>query len=134
MRVFTQKSDTFGAMASALCLVHCIATPFIFIAQTCSLACCSAAPTWWRYIDYFFVIVSFFAIYQSIKTTTSTIIKPALWISWLALVGVLVNESMLWFNLGNMAKYIPALALITLHLYNLKYCQCQKDTCCASQS
>jgi len=30
---FTKESDLFGAATSTLCMIHCIATPFIFLAQ-----------------------------------------------------------------------------------------------------
>ncbi|MFK7796305.1 MAG: MerC domain-containing protein [Aureispira sp.] len=52
--ILTQKSDFFGAAASTLCLIHCLITPFIFVAQTCSRTCCSDAPIWWRMIDVVF--------------------------------------------------------------------------------
>jgi hypothetical protein len=31
-----KSQDTIGAAASFLCMIHCVATPFIFIAQACS--------------------------------------------------------------------------------------------------
>ena len=129
--ILTQKSDSLGALASALCLVHCLATPLIFVAQSCSLTCCSASPTWWQFIDYFFVVISFLAIFRSVKTTTSTWIKPALWISWSLLVLCIVNEKMNWFYLNDNLVYVPALLLVGLHLYNKKYCQCDGATCCS---
>jgi len=33
--------DLFGALVSSLCLIHCAATPFLFIAKVCSATCCS---------------------------------------------------------------------------------------------
>ena len=35
-----------------------------------------------------------------------------------------------WFFLNNKVIYFPALALITLHIYNSKYCQYNKNKCC----
>jgi hypothetical protein len=75
-----KKSDVLGVLASGLCLIHCIATPFIFVAQTCSASCCSVAPTWWSTIDYVFLGISFFAIYWSVQNTSKNWIKYALWI------------------------------------------------------
>ena len=49
---FSIKADTVGAAASFLCMIHCVATPFLFVAQACASTCCSAAPTWWRAIDF----------------------------------------------------------------------------------
>ena len=129
--IFTnKKSDKIGALASILCLIHCIITPFIFIVQSSSVACCSSTtPTWWSYIDYIFLIVSFFAIYYAAKTSTSKWMKPSLWISWLLLVLIIINEKAQWISLNKHLIYIPAIALIVLHLYNNKYYQRKTDKC-----
>ncbi len=129
MILIKQKPDTFGAFASLLCLIHCIATPFLFIAQTCSATCCHDAPLWWQFIDYLFLIISFFAIYQTTKKTSSSWIKPALWLSWFVLLIIILNEKLEWMSLNYWLVYIPAFALIVLHLYNRKYCQCDTDDC-----
>ena len=62
------NSDLIGVLASTLCTIHCLVTPFIFLASTCARDCCNGAPTWWLWIDYGFLIISFFAVYQSTKT------------------------------------------------------------------
>jgi hypothetical protein len=128
-----QKSDSIGAIASTLCLMHCIATPFIFIAQTCSMVCCDKAPIWWSFIDYFFLVISFFAVYRSTQTTSSYWIKPFLWLSWSVFFIIIVNEKTAWFPLSEQAVYFPALTLIVLHLYNKKYCQCNTTKCCTNE-
>ncbi|MDO6759511.1 MerC domain-containing protein [Tamlana sp. 2_MG-2023] len=134
MIVLKQKSDSIGAIASALCLIHCVATPVIFIAQSCAVACSHEnTPTWWGLIDYFFLIISFFAVYRSTQTTSKNWMKTALWLSLLALFMVILNEKMAWFHLVEQIIYLPAIALITLHLYNRKYCQCQSDKCCVNE-
>ncbi len=127
-----KKSDTLGAFASGLCLIHCIATPFIFIAQTCSASCCSGAPTWWSMMDYLFLGISFFAIYWSVQNTSKNWIKYALWTSWSVLLFVILNEKIELIHLAEQAIYTPALALVGFHLYNRKYCQCAEDGCCAT--
>lgn len=126
------KSDLFGAVASGLCLIHCIATPFLFVAQTCSASCCNDAPLWWSLIDYFFLVVSFFAVKASVKNTSKDWMKYALWISWGLLFLVISSEKLALFALPTGAIYIPAFALVGLHLYNKRYCQCKKEECCAS--
>ena len=60
---FTAKNinfsyDNLGIIASTLCMIHCIGTPFLFIAKACSTTCCADAPLWWKAIDYAFLIVS----------------------------------------------------------------------------
>ena len=127
MKLTLYKPDTLGAFSSGLCLIHCLATPFLFIAHTCSVTCCEAAPIWWKWIDYFFLIISFFAVYRSTQTTSKSSIKPALWISWILLLIAIVNEGFHFFHFPESIKYIAGFSLIGFHLYNLKYCQCKTD-------
>ncbi|WP_084817543.1 MerC domain-containing protein [Formosa agariphila] len=129
--IFTiQKADRLGAVSSILCLIHCIATPFIFMAQTSLLTCCSSTPGWWKLTDYIFLAISFLAVYCSTHTTANTWIKPALWISWSLLFFIIINEKATWVSLQENVIFIPTLSLILLHLYNRKYCKCDTDTCC----
>lgn len=124
------KSDTFGAVAGTLCMVHCIATPFLFIAQTCTVSSIEAIPVWWQWIDYFFLFISCIAVYQSSRTTSRNWMKRVLWLCWLMLSVVILNEKMEWFFLPEGVIYVPALALIVCHLYNRKFCQCRENHCC----
>ena len=127
------KSDTIGACASGLCLIHCLATPFLFLATvttTCSQSCCSTAPVWYQWFDYFFLFISFFAVYYSTKTTTSSWVKYGLWISWIAFLLVLLNANYQWIYLSQNFKFLPSFSLIGLHLYNLRFCQCAANECC----
>ena len=94
MIVLKQKSDLLGTFVSSLCLVHCVATPFIFVAQTGIAACCKVTPTWWSSIDFIFLGISFLAIYWSTKSTSIKWIKPALWLSWGLLSSIIVNENL----------------------------------------
>lgn len=128
-----EKPDSIGAMASTLCLIHCVTTPIIFIAQSCSVSSCSNVPAWWGSIDYVFLIISFFAVYRTTKTTALNWIKPAFWLSFSLLVAVIGNEKLGLFHLNENVIYVPAMALIALHLYNKKYCQCQQDKCCTNE-
>lgn len=133
MILIKPKPDNIGAIASTLCLIHCVATPIIFIAQSCTMSCCSGAPTWWGVIDYFFLVISFFAIYHTTQTTSENWIKPLFWLSYIALFIVIVNEKYAWFYLNDKVIYVPAMALIGLHLFNKKYCQCNKGKCCSDE-
>lgn len=134
MKLALHKSDVVGVLASALCLLHCLATPFIFIAQACSVSCCDSAPAWWKWLDYFFLVISFFAVYRSTQTTSSNLMKPVLWISWGALFVMIINENLKLLPLPKSVTYIVAIALAVLHLYNLNYCQCKTDKCCTNHA
>ncbi len=132
--LYKNNSDTIGALASSLCLIHCIATPFIFIAQSCSATCCDSSPLWWQSIDYIFIGVSFFAVYWSAKHSSKSWLKNALWLSWALLSATILNEKFELIHLPESIIYIPAFALVGLHIYNKKYCHCKDNTCCSSIS
>ena len=120
------KSDTIGAFASGLCMVHCISTPFLFIASACSASCCNNTPSWWQWMDYLFLFISFFAIYQAVKSTTKGWVSQGLWISWAVLFFLIINLKVELIFLSGNIKFIPAFTLVVLHIYNLRYCQCDK--------
>ncbi len=132
MKLGIWKPDNIGAIASSLCMLHCVATPFIFIAHTCASSGCKLTPLWWQLIDYCFLSISFLAIYQSTKTTTNNLIKKLLWVNWFVLCFVVVNDKIEILQISETFRYITAISLSALHLYNLKYCQCKKNNCCAN--
>ncbi|MFT5822883.1 MAG: hypothetical protein ACI8ZM_004140 [Crocinitomix sp.] len=123
------KPDLIGAMASFLCLIHCMITPFIFVISACSKTCCSATPSWWKLIDYLFLIISFIAIYTATKRTDNKWILIGLWSSWTALLFLILNESYEWVSVNHTFVYLPAFALIIFHLYNKKSNQCNHLSC-----
>ena len=124
------KVDGVGALISGLCMLHCLATPFFFIASACASAGCNLAPAWWQALDYFFLVISFFAVFQATKGSTNSWISSGLWISWLALSFFIINMKFVWIDVHANIKFIPAFFLIGLHLYNMKYCQCDTNECC----
>ena len=132
IKLAINNSDSIGALASALCLIHCLATPFIFVVQSCAATCCASAPAWWICFDYFFLTISFFAIFKSTKTTQSNFIKYSLWSLWFLLFCLIANESTQVLLINKNVLYLVAILLSSLHIYNLKYCQCDDNTCCTN--
>ena len=115
----THKSDLIGASASFLCLIHCLATPFVFLVKSSSAVCCSETPTWWQSIDYIFLVVAFFAVVHVTNNHRSKEwMKFSLVISWLGLLLVTLNSTYFLFHITNEIAYIPAISLVCLHLYN----------------
>jgi len=123
------SSDLVGATASTLCTIHCMASPFLFFASTCTKSCCESAPLWWMWIDYAFLFISLFAVYKSSKNTTKFWIKLVLWGSWTALSSFIFLEQNTELNLSDYYKYSAAVSLALFHVYNLKYCKCESDNC-----
>ena len=127
------KSDLIGAWSSGLCAVHCMATPFLFVAQSCHAeACCDDSPGWWSAIDYGFVGITLVAVFFSAKNTSKEWMKYALYGSWFILSALVFNEKMAWISLTEEWKYGAAAVMISLHLYNRKFCQCADDGCCTA--
>ena len=134
MKSIIYKPDSIGSMASMLCLIHCIATPFIFITQACTMSCCAGAPIWWQSIDYIFILISFFAIFRSTQTSSNKMIKIALWTTWFLFFISIINKTIGLFYVNPNFTYATGIILASLHLYNLKYCQCENDTCCTQHN
>ena len=127
------QSDIIGAAASTLCVIHCMATPLLFVVQSSAVnACHSAGPGWWNAIDYLFIGITFFAVYYSVKNTSKEWMKYALYGSWILLSIFVVNEKFHLVPMAEMWKYGAAFTLVGLHLYNRKYCQCADDGCCTT--
>ena len=127
-RKINSSSDLVGVAAGGICALHCMATPFLFIAETCSSTeinrCCQSSPGWWNSIDYFFIGISFFAVYHSSKNSTKAWLKYALFGAWGILSFFLLNGQIIFLNISESWKYLTAFVLISLHLYNLKFCRC----------
>ncbi len=130
IKLAQNKTDLVGAAASGLCLLHCLATPYLFIAQAAVHHV--ESPLWWGLIDVIMLIVSFFAVYWAVKNTSRQWIKYALTISWIFLAIIILNEKFEGFHLVEEIIYLPTISLVLLHLYNRKYCYCEDEECCAT--
>lgn len=130
MKIISYSLDNVGIIASSLCMIHCIGTPFLFIAKACTTSCCSEAPLWWQIIDYVFLFISFIAIYFVTKQISSAWMKKTFWISWFILLLTILNHTFPIFELNKNFIYVPASAIIILHFYNLRFCKCSDDSCC----
>ena len=126
------SADSVGALAGTLCLIHCAITPFLFLAKTCSSACCADAPWWWQLLDYVFLVISFGAILHAAKHTSKSWLRTSLWVSWFILFVALLVQTTTKGALPDAFVNIPAFSIIGLHFYNRKYCRCKDDACCAN--
>jgi len=127
----TVKSDLIGMLASGLCLLHCMATPFLFMANTGLGIHSDLRPSWWGYLEPFFLVLSFFAVYWSITNTTQKWIKYCFGFFWTFLLLLVLNEKFGLWHVQEEVIYVPAIGLILLHFYNRRFCHCEDESCCA---
>lgn len=125
-------SDQIGALAGGLCILHCVGTPILFVLGTCSEPCHTNIPYWWSGLDLLILIISFISVFYSTKNTTNSLLKPMFWLTWSAIAFCVLNEKFTWLELPEYFIYIPTMLIIAIHIYNLKFCQCQdeKKQCC----
>ena len=126
MKTSTIHPDNLGATISTLCVIHCFATPFLFITQSYMLV----VPGWWQALNYMFLALSFFAVYKTSQNSSNQIVKTLLFIFWGILATLLISEEFELFHLPEFITYLIGLTLAGLHIYNKKYCQCVDDECC----
>ena len=132
MKLIIRNSDRIGAVSSGLCMLHCFATPFLFLSQSSLIFISLDFTLTWFILNYFFLFISFIAIYHSVKNSTNRFIRIFLYLFWLVLSGLIINESLEIFSIPEAATYFSASSLICLHIYNLRYCRCDDEDCCAS--
>jgi hypothetical protein len=83
-------------------------------------------------LNYIFLAVSFIAVYYSVKNSSNLFIKVLLYLFWIWLSLLILNEEFMIFSIPELYTYISAIGLSVLHVYNLKYCRCDNEECCTS--
>ena len=132
MKLIIRNSDRIGALSSGLCMLHCFATPFLFLSQSSLIFISVDFTLTWFILNYVFLFISFIAIYHSVKSSANRFIRIFLYLFWVVLSGLIINESLEIFSIPEAATYFSASSLICLHIYNLRYCRCDDEDCCAS--
>ena len=132
MKLFIRNSDRIGVVSSGLCMLHCFATPFLFLSQSSLIFISVDFTLTWFILNYVFLFISFIAIYHSVKNSTNRFIRIFLYLFWVVLSGLIINESLEIFSIPEAATYFSASSLICLHIYNLRYCRCDDEDGCAS--
>ena len=107
------KNDFVGAFTGLTCMIHCMATPFIFVTKVCATTGCLETPFWWQVIDYFFILISFVVIWRVTKNSNNNILRIAFWFSWIILFLSILNEKLEMFPLSEAFIYLPSLTIIT---------------------
>ena len=126
MKTLSVYPDNFGATFSMLCVIHCFATPLLFITQSHLLV----VPLWWQGLNYLFLALSLVAISYSAQNSSSQLIKVLLFVSWSFLAFLLISEEFELLHLPEPITYFTGFTLAFLHMYNKKYCKCDGQECC----
>jgi hypothetical protein len=119
------KSDTYGFIVSAICLIHCMVSPLLFLAQVNIATIGFEHSVLWTLLEVALLAVSFAAVYRSAKKTHIRWIKYAFFVSWAVLFIAVINEQLAWVQWSHAIIYIPSVCLIILHLYNKRQCSCE---------
>ncbi|TAI49257.1 MerC domain-containing protein [Flagellimonas allohymeniacidonis] len=128
----SSRSDLIGALASSFCLIHCVATPLLFTFPIVNSANNNHGHNlWWGILDLVFLGISLLAVNKSATHTTKSWVGYALWGTWGSLALIILNEKISLIPIWEEAIYLPAIALVFLHIYNRKYCRCGNEKCCA---
>ena len=130
MKLIIKHSDYVGASASGLCLIHCIATPILFLSQASLISISNEMLFLWQSLNFLFLAISFIAIYYSVKNSSNSYVKILLFLSWLILSCLILIELFEILSIAEFYTYIAAISLSILHIYNLNYCRCEDDSCC----
>jgi len=127
---FTSSSDIIGASASAMCFIHCLVTPFLFVAYSNTVIIENTYPWWWGILDIVFLLISLFAVYWSTYNTSKQFVKYTFWTLWILLALIIINEKWEIVHVAEVFIHLTTLGLVFLHFYNRHYCQCENDKCC----
>lgn len=113
----TYYSDVIGISSATLCVIHCLITPILMVLLS--------QITWWHEFSYFFLLISFFAAYESSKKSITNPYLYLIWVSFFVLlISVIFEED---FSYLHELSYLASAGLIIGHILNIKHCKtCEK--------
>lgn len=118
-----KKPDELGMLSSVLCIIHCLATPVLLTLLPVSTAAQSGEQNWWGWLDILFLILSGVAVIFAIQRSPKTWLRVSMIASLLTLCFFIINERFGSIEFPFDVVYLPAFALIILHLLNRRYCR-----------
>jgi len=109
----TTRSDWVGIASASLCLVHCLLSPVLI-----TLA---ASFEWWPGVSYLFLIVSFYAAFETSRHSGGS---PWLWLIWISFA--VLTASILFeddFEVLELLGYVASAGLVFGHVLNIRHCK-----------
>ena len=120
------NSDKIGVFTSILCLIHCLAAPFLYLLVGKS----SQINTWYGSIDIVLITVSFIAIYRSARLSARRYMQIGFYTLWILLLTSVLNERVHWIKIPDFFTYVFSIGLAIWHMLNRRFCLCDKKSCC----
>ncbi len=126
-------ADFFGAAVSSLCLIHCVLTPFVFVAKPIldgvGVHSGHEHTGWWGMLDPVFLTLSLLAVWYAAYHTPFLKIRLLFWAFWIVFATGLLLE-MNASPIGEWLMYAGSIALATTHVFNYRYCKaCSNNRC-----
>lgn len=114
------RSDWVGVVSASLCVVHCLLTPMLI-----TLA---ANFGWWPGVSYLFLIVGFYAAYETSQHSSGS---PWLWVIWISFA--LLTVSIIFeddYETLELLGYVASAGLVVGHVFNIRFCKkCPSHDC-----
>ena len=82
MNLKSISSDHIGVFTTVTCMLHCLATPLLFITQAQASTISQEVPFFWQSLNYLFIIISLAAITRSIQNSTNLYVKIVFISAW----------------------------------------------------
>jgi hypothetical protein len=117
--------DYLGIAGSGLCLIHCLAIPFLFYVQNAfAQKLLESLNLENIYFEYSFVLLCFIAVFSTTKHNDSWKINTSFWLFFtLFAISVLFEDD---FKYLDLLGYGASIGLIITHIININYCKkCQ---------
>lgn len=117
LKLLSTKADYIGITGSVLCILHCLASPFLLM--TSALVANDTVRVGYLGLDYLFIGINIAAVYHATRHNTPALLKKALWF-FLGLFSV----SLLFEEIDPIFEYIAYAAsagLVFTHLLNIRY-------------
>lgn len=112
---FSNKADVVGIVASSVCIIHCLLTPFVAVLFSGIL------KEKYELLNFVFLLVSLISVVLSVRSSKHNLFKGLFIYFWVQLSVALVFEDVnIIFTL---MMYFAAIGLIVTHVLNIKHCK-----------
>jgi hypothetical protein len=102
-----------GIVSTTLCVVHCILTPLLLVLV--------AKYEWWGNLTFLFLAISFYAVYDAIKSKPPQHILLLICVSYVFMTAFLLLEN--FWDLAEPLSYVASFGLVIGHILNIRYCK-----------